>query len=273
MESPDTFFVYADIHNHVDSARFFLAKWKPRKVIWLGDFMDSFGDIPDNAARTALFIQKDIIEARPQDLICLSNHDLAYRFPDNAKYHPWGFTEGKYRAFLKHFELESWDRFKIYHKLVYRGQEIVFSHAGWRSDFFPFGIFDERHLERICPLAIAGGNQAAYNPVFDSPKGPLWTRWPLPALGGICQVVGHTPCERPRVAKNPGERQWNLCLDCAHTYAAKFSPDGVFAINLKQGTEQLIKDCVNEPFIPSESEKEANKKRLSGILLPPGFSR
>jgi len=236
------FYVYGDVHFHIESAQSFLDHEKPKKVIWLGDFTDSAGDSPERAKATGKWLRETML-ARPDDIFIQSNHDLAYRFPETDKYKICGWTKEKHEAFYSEFTAELWDRFVIAHKERWNGQDVWFSHAGLNKIFFPFGKFDEAHLARISKIALDNGNKEEYNPLLDHwHYGPMWQRWSVfPLLDGICQVVGHSTYECPQIRAIADKPEWNICFDCAHTYYGVFKEKHVYAINRHKGYEHLIK--------------------------------
>ena len=237
------FYVIGDLHHKVEHAAKILETLNPKKVIWLGDFMDSFGDTPFEAMKTGVFL-KNIIETRPNDIFILSNHDISYRFPLNPKYHGYGFSPDKCRSFHAYFDRKLWNKFKLFHFERYFGQNIVFSHAGFTANFCPHGIFNydyAKHMEHTA-LERAGNSEKA-NPFIDDAFGILWKRWPLMPVTGICQVVGHTPQDCPTIYREKRSSEWNLNLDCVHSYIAHFTSSGVFSVNVKTFEEKRLKHC------------------------------
>lgn len=231
-------YFHADIHNHVDSAQRFLDRFKPNKVIWLGDEWDSFGDSAFEASKTAIWV-KQTLEARPQDVWLLSNHTVAYRYPDLDKYHQWGFTAEKCEAIYRILGNDLWLKQKVVHKETLGGRTIYFSHAGLHPKIFPFQQFNEDFLNRSVAAALKDGHKADENPLFDSMHGPLWTRWPLP-LFDINQIVGHSPHKSIAGRLSKDLRYFNLCCDCAHTYAGKWTERGIFELNKNTGEEKCL---------------------------------
>lgn len=239
-EKKELFWVYGDIHHHIESAQEFLDTEKPDKVIWLGDVNDRVDDDLEEVADTASWLSRTM-QARPQDVWLWSNHALAYAFPNASKYRICGATDEKIKMFNEYFPKELWERFRVAHKEEWRGKKVVFTHAGLTDIFFHLGVFDWNHLERISKIAIDNGDREDYNPLFDHwTKGPMWMRWQsFPILEGVNQVCGHTTFEKPQIKTSPNGT-WNLCLDCAHSYYACFQENGAFSINRRTKERKFL---------------------------------
>ncbi len=239
-----SFYVYGDVHLHIDAVQSFLAHKRPDKVIWLGDWFDSHKtqDEAFETRQTAIQL-KAIMTSRPQDVFIMGNHELAYRFNKHDKYKMCGWTPEKQKACEDVFSEEFWNRFVLYHKERWNRKNIYFSHAGLSKEFFPFEVFDEPHLGRIAKIAIDNGNKETYNPLFDNwAVGPMWMRWQnFALLDGVWQVCGHTTYNCPQIRAVEGRPEWNLCMDTAHTYYAHFKDKNAYAINRHQGYEHLLK--------------------------------
>lgn len=239
-----SFWVYGDVHTHIDAVKRFLEHQKPSRVIWLGDWLDrhSEQDGPLTCIQVAIFL-KNLMLARPQDIFIMGNHELAYRYPNVEKYRICGGTAAKVKAFNEHFPPELWKRFVLAHVEEWNGQTILFSHAGFTKRRFPFGKFDKAHLERISKIAIEAGAKSDDNVLLDDwSEGPMWMRWQyFPLFEGICQVVGHTTYDKPQIRAIKDKPEWNLGMDCAHTYYAVFKEKHAYAINRKTGSEHLLR--------------------------------
>ncbi len=235
------FWVHGDIHNHVKEAQRFLDHEKPNRVIWLGDFFDNFNDTPTDATNTALWVRKTM-EERPRDVFIFGNHDIPYRFPDQEKFHQYGFSKEKSEAIRAVLTEEHWSRFVLSHEEFWNGQTILFSHAGYIERFFRNEVYDSEQRKVLEAICLANGNKTCYNPLLDAVYGPIWIRWPsLPVMNGVCQVVGHTPQPKPAIRGVKGRAHWNLNLDCADKYYAVFKEKRAFAINRRNGMEHLLK--------------------------------
>lgn len=247
------FFVYGDVHHEWKRAQRFLEHERPERVIWIGDFLDAHSaelDTPLDAQQTGLWL-KETMEARPQDIFLMGNHELAYRFGP-AKYNLCGWTKEKDTAFRLVFPSALWDRFKIYHVEEWNGQQLCFTHAGLGEAFFPFGRFDPKHLERLATYTIEWANDRTqaglerYNPLFDNwDVGPMWMRWPnAKVLDGVCQIVGHTPVDYPTLRIQHWKSEdanWNLCVDCSFNFYVVFKQKHAYVVDRRHGYERLLK--------------------------------
>ena len=78
---------------------------------------------------------------------------------------------------------------------------------------------------RFDPLFGAGADRYGTLPF----GGPLWMDWnTLVPIGGVNQIVGHTPGERPRKKITPESS--NHCLDVGNGLAAAVLEHGVATI-------------------------------------------
>ena len=242
----NSFFCFGDVHNYVDSAQRFLDYEKPKKVIWLGDFMDNFGDTPAAAEKTAEWLAHTV-KSRPNDIFICGNHDIAYRYSTEARFQGWGFSPEKCRAFYSKFDRKLWERFSWYHVEEWNGQKIVFSHAGLHRTMFPREVFNQAHLDMLVKRAEDSIYTEKIHPLFDYPVGMLWIRWPdLPLCDGISQVVGHTPYAQPQIRAVKASDNWNLLMDCAKNYYAVFKETNAYAFDRNKGYEKLLRFKVTD---------------------------
>lgn len=243
----DFFWVVGDTHLHFDTMQYILEKYKPNRVIWLGDEFDSFLEHQVPLTREMGKFLKKIIVERPQDSFTWANHSVSYAFPSNEKYKSWGWSAAKQKALDEVFPKELWNKFKIFHTEDYLGQKLVFSHAGFVASFLPNGKWDEEFCRRVEKETLARAPMTHLNnPWFDSMHGPMWKRFPLDIVPGISQICGHTPGNDIRIIKSKSGPEFNICADCLPNYILKFTQDGIFKINLKTDQEILLKECFND---------------------------
>lgn len=225
----NSFYCISDIHHKIHLVKRFLKEYNPEKCIWTGDFQDAFDDGPVDTAITAAFM-KEILLSRPNDKFALSNHEIAYLYPNQEKYHGWGWSKEKQKAFDTYFSKELWNKFRLFHTEPFRDHKIVFSHAGFISNFLPNGKFDDEFCRRVEKQHFEYGNKKDYNPWFDNEKGPLWKRWELPIVQGISQILGHTFLKRPAVITDG--KYFNINFDTGCKYVGLIENDEIYSINL-----------------------------------------
>jgi hypothetical protein len=137
------FLIISDIHQDIPWVESVLKKEKGNfdRVIFNGDWMDSFLEHPDvfTAKETAQWIANRIDST--DDIFLLGNHDLPYmeshrnvtQFyspPSNIKNYCSGITSNKLKDFNKVFTKFHWDRFKIYYFIGNEHRGHLVSHAG-----------------------------------------------------------------------------------------------------------------------------------------------
>lgn len=241
----EPFYCVGDIHQHCDTIEKVIKIAGDKKIIWLSDFLDSHMQEVNTKAmfRKTCFLIRWIVENRPQDILLESNHMLSYRFPQNRKYHGYGFSFTRWANLNELFPDKYWQRFKLFHVEEWNNQKILFSHAGYRKEFLPMEEFHEGNMRRMEKLAYERARHTHLdNPLFDDyGLCPLWVRWQnLKVIPGINQCVGHTEMSEPtRMFSNECEN-WNLNLDCAHSFLAEFSETGIYSINHHNGQRKKI---------------------------------
>ena len=115
-----------DIHNKVKIADQIteLNKGNYDKVIYGGDYFDSFHDNEHMARETAIWLKEKL--ADKNNIMCLANHDQAYLWKHNAYMSCSGFCGRKAKAIYEILTKEE----LLQLKLFYRLDNILFAHAG-----------------------------------------------------------------------------------------------------------------------------------------------
>ncbi len=213
-----TTLVLPDIHNHFAEAEEQIARYPADRIVFLGDYFDSFGDSfgdsPAMAAATAEWLKDSL--AKPERLHLWGNHDLWYRFPRNPQicWFGSGFTPEKLKVISGILGPEDWARLKL---VEFIG-DIALSHAGIGKGVFasPIDGITRERVERLCAEAWPDAEAGLAHPVFGE-SGIVWLRWwnlrPLPAFS---QFVGHTPDRELRLDR--GKTTMNACLDSFGRY-------------------------------------------------------
>ncbi len=217
--------IVPDVHNHTAEAEEQVARYPADRVIFLGDYFDSFGDSPEVAADTARWLKDSL--TRPERLHLWGNHDLWYRFPFNPQI-CWigsGFTPQKHAAISSILGDEDWARLRLVTFL----DGIAFSHAGIAEDVFahPVKGLSPELVTDTCAEAMRDAEASLAHPVMGE-RGIVWLRWwEMEVLPEFSQVVGHTVDRALRI-ESRGER-FNLCLDTMGRFLG-WLEDGVMGV-------------------------------------------
>lgn len=216
--------VIPDLHHNVGWVRPFLARTPHDEVVFLGDYFDDFGDGPEDALATAMWL-RDAIEI-PNAVFLMGNHDIPYRFPEVDFLHCPGFDDAKCRAVAPILDSEAWARFRLFHA----SQGWIISHAGVSVDVFghPHQGWSAETIAAVCDEALAKAHERQPHRALawgvdrggpDRFGGITWQCWSSfrPILGWN-QIVGHTPGHRVRRKQGPDSD--NYCIDTVCRHAA-----------------------------------------------------
>lgn len=244
--------VFGDIHNHLDSVEKFLSHYEPKRVIWLGDFFDNFNDGPFEARCTAVFLRG--LMARRDDVFLMSNHDIAYRFPNNESLRCPGYSPEKSRVINEIITPELWNRFVFFHY----ENGIMHSHSGIDGELMNYWAPIDK-IEFLCKIALADARRGVEPTFLTNSRSLIWRRFAgLLPFGDYSQIVGHTPYNHPCIHRK-GDL-WNLDLDCAHRYFGVHEEDGFHVFDRK-----------NNKYINFDKIKAPPKKKLTGRVNSKGF--
>lgn len=189
--------IIPDIHNKWYDAEEIITKENPDKVVFLGDYFDSFGDNLEITYQTATWLRTSM--EKENRIHLLGNHDLSYRDPNHMCA---GFSQGKLYAINK-------AGVKLNKLLDYAWVgDYLCTHAGLSYEFYkaygkpdqPIDDFlqDNGRLYDVSPFR---GGQNAFG-------GIVWCDFdefvPFPNLK---QIFGHTAGDTYRI--NNG----NYCID------------------------------------------------------------
>ena len=222
------YLVIPDIHHKIQIAQRIIDSEKDNydKIIFLGDFFDDFGDSYIDAIKTAKWVKERVL-ARDDTIVILSNHDVAYRFPNNGFLRCSGFAEDKSRVINEILSQEDWSKFRAF----YVDHEIntLFSHAGLTKGLFEvmkdihgddgegnrkkrgvnrYKLSDvERILAKEETIALKCAQDGGSRNFFECGQdryghhrfgGINWCDFRgLSPIKGINQIFGHTPCIKP----------------------------------------------------------------------------
>ncbi|HTH46801.1 MAG TPA: metallophosphoesterase [Candidatus Limnocylindria bacterium] len=219
------------------------------KVVFLGDYFDSFFDSPQQMRTTCRWLRSSL--AKPDRVHLLGNHDIAYFFAQHRQCRCPGHSTEKQQVFDQEMAGVPPNALQIA-ALV---GEWLLSHAGFSATLARDHSAGEIVRMADSELAhIAPGQESNLLHVgpcrggHDEVGGPLWLDWSreFHPIAGLNQIVGHTPAKgvvrakcltpagahrqyelaepspRPRMTDlpQPGP-DWasvNWCLDCGGVF-------------------------------------------------------
>ncbi|NIP98144.1 MAG: hypothetical protein GWO24_33865 [Akkermansiaceae bacterium] len=222
--------IIPDLHNHIDSADEWIARYPADRIVFLGDYFDSFDDTPETARATAIWLRDSL--ACPERIHLWGNHDLAYAFPRNPNLRCSGFTPEKESVIREILTHRHWQQLRLVHL---EPPNFLMVHAGLHRPLFEHPV-EGLTIERIASRgAEALGNARADipDPVLDL-GGAVWLRWwNLEVLPEFNQIVGHTP--QNEIGIKRGHGAFNACLDTMGRYLGLIE-DGQFSyVDVRHG--------------------------------------
>lgn len=235
--------ILADLHDKITIAQKILDNNPCDKIIFLGDYFDSFEGDTIEAIETAKWVVKTMEVLGDRALWCCGNHDVPYRYPNIVHYRCSGWTPKKCEEINKILGSEHWNKMKLCHFY----QNYLFSHAGISDRVFGRGLDNVVEVEdviNVCESALLSARFGKPSMQMMAGKsrggsqnfgGVTWLDisefQPIKSLG---QVFGHSPRKAPELIQ--GEDSINWCLD-THLKYYTILEDGVFTHHL---TEDLI---------------------------------
>jgi len=219
--------VIPDLHHRTAAADRILAAeaQSPHRVVFLGDYLDDFGDNPDIARGTAEWMRRQIEAGHT---LLWGNHDLPYGFRPDLHRCP-GYEPRKAAEVNKVLTRPLWKKLKLWHLVNVPGDRPwVLSHAGFHPGWFdlaggpgranPLAHLEWLHKEALEMLYEAGETHPVINACpqsrggRDPIGGVLWMDWgDFRPLRGLNQLVGHTPLRNPDAFE--AEESTNWCID------------------------------------------------------------
>jgi hypothetical protein len=218
--------IIPDLHQpqqlYIDAIEKLIADQKADQVVFLGDYFDRWNDTPNDALRTAEWLNESLCDPRRVHLI--GNHDASYLWPVEATFCP-GFTWEKEATVRAVLGIDAHIRFAFH---VWIGEWLL-THAGlsarWVPDYLigpvAGGVRVGEQLKKWLVAEEIGARSA-----FESDRphwfaavghmrggdrgsgGILWCdHRELQPVAGIRQLYGHTPHEKVRMSENA------VCLD------------------------------------------------------------
>lgn len=221
-----TILIIPDVHNQIDRVERILKSESYDKVIYLGDFFDSFGEeFTELTIKTCEFLLQ-IVFPDPRSVIILSNHDVSYvgRNPITLCS---GYTKAKNQTIKSFIKEEHRKFFKWFHI----ENNILFSHGCLNKSYIPEVLIKKNSLESMNLLNewLSYESKQAYKTILDpfgsnhwflnagftrggnsTFGGLLWgdTREFI-QLNGLSNIFGHTPNKTPVLINKSGKYEIN----------------------------------------------------------------
>lgn len=199
----------SDIHHKVAKADAIIAHEPHDQVIFLGDVFDDFGDVPEDAHRSATWLKASL--DKPGHLHLAGNHDVSYAYSSNPFTRCSGWERPKDYITWQVMDRTAFDKLAFY--LIQDG--IMFSHAGLSAKLLKkqalgaIKTLDETMdwLRTEHPKARAQAENDGNHWMY----GAGWSRGGRETYGGLTwcdfdldflatsfpQIVGHTPHPHP----------------------------------------------------------------------------
>ena len=222
--------IIGDVHDRVDWVEPFLKTQEPYdKVIFLGDYFNSWTDTANTASHTARWLKKMIHD--PRNVMLYGNHDLSFAVPRGCTFCP-GWDHPKHKAVSAIMKAEDWAKMKLVH---FEDPDIIFSHAGLLKQWFehPVDGITKEGIIKLCDRALEKVRGGMYDDILCNwgtrggamwPSGGIiWADWSELCqkegrLKGWTQIVGHSTSKNgPRICK-VDEKHVNICLDTCNMF-------------------------------------------------------
>jgi hypothetical protein len=234
--------VISDIHTKWKKAQQLLDEYDNsfNEFVFLGDFLDDFGDSPEINVETALWVMK---KAQDSNKVFLQgNHDISYLRPPSRCS---GWTKDKQDALIKcgyvDFAIKT---ARFFYCPIIGGKQFVISHAGIHPDYIPEAIIDgpdaiiqfleEEEKYALRCLDTHTGNSWIFNAGRSRGGkhligGPLWCHWDeFEPIDEIHQIFGHTKCRYTRELRTPFSQ--NYCIDTDLNHYLTIDDEGNCAV-------------------------------------------
>lgn len=218
--------ILSDIHNKWRIVQDIIDREKDIDYrFFLGDIYDDFGDTLEQIEETAKWHKSALNDLK--NVFLFGNHDIYYRFPQNQHLRCSGNTWAKAEVINKVLTQADWLKTQLFAEV----DGWLLSHAGVDRNW--------TDLNKTCCDALAQTQAGLYAPLFGAgwarggslPKGGiLWQDWneEFEPVGGLRQIVGHTPGKEPRFKGD------NVCLD-THLEHFGILEDGELTIKDRKG--------------------------------------
>ena len=183
-----------------------IAKVKPNRTVFLGDYFDSFFDTVEMTDQTCKWLRSSL--DKPNRIHLLGNHDIPYLFDFDGTWRKNGWSEEK-NAIVRSYNMPI-DKFKM----SYFEDGWLMTHAGIDAELFKIESVDG--AKDSCVEALAALNAGREHPLL-SDLGCLWIRWNRWEPTLCNQIFGHTAGDQIRERRKNGLT--SICLDAPARYA------------------------------------------------------
>lgn len=219
--------IISDIHGDFESAESIIAKVKPNRTLFLGDYFDSFDPVLDNlnhVEKTALWLRESL--NRKDRIHLMGNHDQVYFAP--SKYTLCsGYTDAKERVINSVLNRENWLKLKWFYNIWDDKNKLnhLFTHAGLTDSLFNAFFDNTKDLGPQLQKHAIEATKCLLNQQFHWFYAIGRERGGLSESGGLTwcdingfyptknvnQIFGHTPMIVPKSIVD--YKTYNLCMD------------------------------------------------------------
>ena len=188
--------IIPDIHHQTAVVDEILIREQHDRVVFLGDYFDSFRDTPDRARRTAEWL-KELLR-NPRFKLLYGDHDLPYRY-GVPQLVCSDFSVEKREAILDLFDREDWQPMRLQASV----DGFLITHAGWNPSLVDAqGRITREYIDSVCAeclfeldegrmhYLVAARTTRGEFPAVGGIVGQDW--WELKPVTGLWQIVGHT---------------------------------------------------------------------------------
>lgn len=201
----ETTLIISDIHNRVDWIEDALSNLAHNRVVFLGDYFDSFYDTVWMTEKTARWLKHSL--SQPNRIHLFGNHDMPYCRQVNEFARCPGYSDEKYRMINCFLNRNDWNKFKFIHE----EQGWLLSHAGVHPSIFSHPIHGPsiEWILKYCDQGLEAFNSNLFHPTYQHSSargmsrtgdvgGVTWLDWnhEFVAIPDLKQIVGHTICTK-----------------------------------------------------------------------------
>lgn len=190
------------------------------KVVFVGDFVDSFRKSPEDQYKCVKMVCEEIANGDVEAVF--GNHELSYIYPQKMACSGWN---GRMQTYFDH---ELRDLVLKHFKPFTVVEGILVTHAGLTKQ-----LWEDQHLTlENFPKVLTEWWEDHYSPFFQVGAtrggmwefgGPLWCdQREFKAVPGLRQIFGHSRGNEFRQWGTPAEDSESVCIDVLENVAPKF---------------------------------------------------